>query len=365
MKIICTTENLRGAVAAVERFTGRHITLPILSHILIKVTDKKILLIATNLEIGIEYQLNGKIQKPGVTTIPAKQFFLILQSLKDEQVTLEAKQNQVTLNTAATSATFVGLEAGDFPNLPLIKREQGFSLPAGIFTQALEQVLPSAATSDIKPELAGVLLSTKPKTITLAATDSFRLAERSITPAAGVGEAVECILPNRAAAELLRSISGEEREIEAAVGEHQIVFSWNGARILSRLIDGAYPPYQNIIPSSYETTLAVNREELLQTIRLAAVFSSRLNDVTLNFSPTGLEVATMNSDSGGTSTRLTAKGRGSSGTVVFNHRFLADGVNAAGGEQVVLHLNGSSGPTLIQNPADPSFRYLLMPIRSV
>lgn len=365
MKITCTTENLRTAVTAVERFTGRHITLPILSHFIIQATEKKILLLATNLEVGIEYQLSAKLHKPGTVSVPAKLFTQVLHSLPDEQVTCEAKHHQLILHTPTTDAVLNGLNPNDFPNLPTIKREHSFTITAQLLIRALQQVVPAAATSDVKPELSGVLVRTAPETLTLAATDSFRLAERRVTPAEGVLDTVECIVPARLAGELLRAIPDGDTEVEVTVGEHQIVFAWDGTRILSRLIDGAYPPYQNIIPQSYETTVLVGRGELLPTVRLASVFSSRLNDVTLRFSSTELEVTTTNADTGSTRIRLAVKGRGAAGSVVFNHRFLSDGLEAAGGEQVLLSMNGVSGPTLIQNPSDPSFRYLLMPIRSV
>lgn len=200
----------------------------------------------------------------------------------------------------------------------------------------------------------------------LAATDSFRLAEKTVSNHDGENDRTECIIPLRTAQELLRTLSLDpSTDVRISIGEHQAIFEWGNTRVLSRLIDGAYPPYQNIIPASYETTLLVNREDLLKKIRLAAVFSSRLNDVTLRFSPTELEVATTNEEIGGTTGRMNAKGRGVSGAAVFNYRYLSDGLEAAGGENIVLNLNGVSGPTLIQNPSDTSYRYLVMPIRSV
>ena len=226
--------------------------------------------------------------------------------------------------------------------------------------------MPAAATSDLKPELSGVLFTTQPPAIILAATDSFRLAEKTISENDGAKDRIECIVPLRTAQEVLRTIvGGSDSSVRITIGEHQVVFEWENTRILSRLIDGSYPPYQNIIPASYETTLLVNRDDLLKKIRLAAVFSSRLNDVTLRFSPTELEVITANIETGSATARLTAKGRGVSGSAVFNYRYLSDGLEAAGGENVVLNLNGVSGPTLIANPGDDSYRYLVMPIRSV
>lgn len=366
MKLVCTTENLKSAVMTAERFTSRHITLPILSHILCRADERKIVIIATNLEIAVEYTLTGKVQKSGTVTIAAKPITQLLHSIRDDTVSLEAKSHELTLRTPTVDATLLGLDPAEFPTLPSFKREHSSSVMASALAQALGQVVPAASTSEFKPELAGVLFSIRGDALTLAATDSFRLAEKSISGHEKSGDQVECIVPLRTAQELARLLPSESGEnIRINIGEHQVVFEWGALRILSRLIDGAYPPYQNIIPSSYESTLLVNREDLVKSIRLAAVFSSRLNDVTLRFSPTELEVASANAETGNTKARLAVKGRGASGMSVFNYRYLSDGLEAASGEHILLSLNGVAGPTLITNPADNSFRYLVMPIRSV
>ena len=364
MKVICATKYLREAILTAERFTSRHITLPILSHILLKTDERGISLTATNLEIGVEYLLPGKIQKPGVVTAPAKLLSQLIQSLPDETVTLEAKGQQLTLHSASNDATILGLNPSEFPTLPEIKTEHSFVVPAARISGALRRVVLAAATSATKTELTGIFFSASPHGSVIAGTDTFRLAEYTAQNLEGVADTFECIVPSRAIHELLRTVP-DDADLHVAVGERQIVFSWNETRILSRLIDGAYPPYRRIIPGAYETTLVVSRDELLRAVRLASVFASRLNDVTLRFSPTELAIETANTESGGTTSRLEAKGKGAAGSVMFNHRYLSDGVEAAGGEETRLSMNGISGPALIQNPTDAAFLYLLMPIRTV
>lgn len=366
MKLTCATEYLRDGVLSAERFTGRHVTLPILGHVLIAAREKQLISIsATNLEVGIDYTISGKVQRPGMVTAPAKTFSQLLQSIHDEQVVLEAKAQSLTLHTPSSDITLLGLNPEEFPTLPEIKVEQSFSLPALDFRRALTQVLPAAATTDLKPELAGVLVAAGPSEVVFAATDSFRLAEKTIPLSGGrMGGSLELIVPARTMHELLRTLP-EEGSVSVSAGEHQALFTWGGTRVLSRLIDGAYPPYRNIIPQAYEAALGVARGALLEKIRLAAVFSSRLNDVTLRFSAAELEVTSMSTEAGQTTSRLPAKGRGAAGAVVFNHRYLLDGVEAVGGEYLNLNLNGVSGPALITSPTDASYRYLLMPIRSV
>ena len=366
MKIICTIENLKSAVATAERFTGRHITLPILSYLLIKSDDKKTTITATNLETGIEYTFPSKTQKTGIITAPAKPLNQLLQSIDGEQITIESKQNHLIIRTAASDTTLLSLNPDDFPSLPIIKKDYTFTITSDIFISSLQQVIPSVSSSDIKPEISGVFLNISPEKIIIAATDSFRLAEKTIEKCDGIKNSTECIVPARTIQELIRTIqSSNTDDVCVSLGERQIVFEWNDVRIISRLIDGAYPPYRNIIPKAYETTLFINRDDFLKKIRLASIFSSRLNDVTLKFSTTELEISTSNADMGNTTSRLNIKGRGASGSVVFNYRYLLDGLAAFNEENVVLNLNGVSGPALLQNQNDQTILYLLMPIRSV
>ena len=364
MKITCATEYIREAVITTERFTGRHITLPILSYILFDTKDKKLSLHGTNLETGIEYTIPGKVQRLGTAAAPAKHLSQILQSIHDDTITIEAKQHQLTLSTTSSEVTIIGLNPSDFPTLPVIQGEYTFRVSGAHLREALGQVLPAVATSDLKPELAGVFIAVAPGTITFTATDSFRLAEKVLEHPEGAADTTSFIVPSRTIHEVLRSLP-ETETVMVTIGEHQVVFEWAGIRILSRLIDGTYPPYQNLFPKTYETSITVEREAFLQKIRLAAVFSSRLNDVTLKLSSQGLEVSTANTETGTTTSRLPAKVHGQPNTVVFNYRYLLDGVETVEGREVLLNANGAAGPTLIQGPSDSSYRYLLMPIRSV
>lgn len=364
MKIECTINNIRDAALAAERFSGRNITLPILSHVLITIKNKKISVIATNLETGIECVVPGRIVRAGAATASAKTFSHILQSLTDDVVILDAGENHLTLHTPTSDITLNSLNPEEFPSLPVITEEYTFSITASVLTPALQTVLPAAATTDLKPQLTGILFATSPGVLTLAATDSFRLAERKLKNQDRMRDTTECIVPLRTIQEVIRTLPADG-DITITLGEHQIVFQSGDIRILSRLIDGAYPPYRNIIPKSFETHLVVDRAAFLKSIRLAAVFSSRLNDVTCAFSPTEIEVSTANADAGSSAVRLPAKGTGKAGSVMFNYRYLADGLEAAPGEHVTLELNGTSGAAQIRSPHDPSFLYLLMPIRSV
>lgn len=364
MKFICTTEYLQNATTIVERFTGKHVTLPILGYIKITTGSGHILLSATNLEMGVEYSIPGKVNKPGTVTLPARLLTQSLHVIEGETISIELVKQNIVLTTPSSTVTLLGLNPDDFPTTPAIQNEYTFTIDAAAFIPSIEQVIPAVATSDLKPELAGVLFGHTPASLTIAATDSFRLAEKTIRYAKPQKDTVECIVPRPVIQELTRIIP-PDNDIAVLLGEHQVMFEWGPVKILSRLIDGSYPPYQNLFPKVFETTITAPRGDLEKRVRLAAVFSSRLSDVTLEYSQGELTVRAESGESGGTTTRLAVKASGKSGAVMFNYRYLLDGLEAAHGDTVVLRMNGSTGPTLIENPADPSFRYLIMPIRSV
>ncbi len=364
MKVTCTIEHLREAILTAERFTGKQVTLPILSYILIRADGKNISLTATNLEFGIEVITPGKIMKSGRAAVPVKQISQALQLLKEGVITLEESSNTLFLYTPDSEISIQNLNVEDFPSLPTIAKEKTFSFPPEPFQQALALALRAVSSSDFKPELSGVYVSFSGDTITLAGTDSYRLAEKLISTPEGLEGQHECILPPRTSHELLR-ILPEAGPITLSVGENQVIFEWPGVKMISRLIDGTYPPYQNVIPRAFEATLTLKREDFVSKIRLASVFASRLNDVTLAYSTGGVEVSTVHPELGRTTSRLSSSVKGRPGSVIFNFKYLLDGLESIAGDQVTLSISSPAGPALLTDPQDTSFRYLLMPIRPV
>ncbi|MBI2639717.1 MAG: DNA polymerase III subunit beta [Candidatus Sungbacteria bacterium] len=365
MKIICTRNNLRNTFQLVERFTGKSLTLPILGSIFFEADEKKIRCVATNLEVGIEVVMPGKVIRGGSVAIPGRIANTLVQSLDEENVLLEEKDGAITIKTDSSSFTLQGLSPKDFPPLPKIKREHEFSIPANILKKGLVQVLPAVSVSDFKPELSGVYLKRDARAVTLAATDSFRLAEKLFqlqTP----GDAVSCIIPWKTCQELSRILPEDGEEyVTVRQGENQVMFDFSEVHMVSRLIDGTYPDYVSIIPKDFSSHLAVPREDLVKRVRAASVLSSKLNDIVLSSSEDEVFIETANSELGKSRIRLLTKGRGKETKVSFNFRYLSDGLEAIDGEEALISLNGDSSPALVSSSQDQSFRYILMPIRSV
>lgn len=366
MKITCTTEHLKIVILNAERFTSKQVTLPILADILFKVDEKNITINATNLEFGIQITIPGKIIKEGKASIPAKILSSFIQLLPETTITLEEKNNLLNIHTADSEITIPTHSTDDFPTFPTIKSERVFKVPTEALNQALPIVIKSVSLSDFKPELSGVFVVFNQEIITLVGTDSFRLAEKILPIENSIPEHYECIIPSRTSQELIRILpSNPNSEMNIVVGENQALFSWPGVKIISRLVDGAYPPYQNIIPKAFETTIMVKKDELISKIRLASIFSSRLNDVTLTYNDNSLEISTNHPELGRSSSRIPSKTKGKTGSSVFNFKYLLDGVEALAGDNVNLHISSATGPALVQDPEDKYFRYLLMPIRPI
>lgn len=364
MKIICAKNNLRDSFQLAERFTGKNLTLPVLGNIFIEADDRVIRFVATNLEVGAEVVVPGKVVKSGSVSIPGRVVSSLIQSLDDETAVIEEKSGVVLLSTDSSNFTIQGVKPDDFPKLPKVSKDYEFSVSSSLFKNAIQQVIPSVSVSDFKPEISGVYFKTDTKNLTLAATDSFRLAEKFIKLSSGKGTG-SCIVPARVCQELARALPEDDDEVAIGVGEHQIIFDFSGVHMVSRLIDGAYPDYLSIIPKDFTSHIVAEKEEFVRKIKAASVLSSKLNDIAVVFSSKETFVETASPDLGKSKIQLSSKAKGKDGRVSFNFRYLSDGLEAVRGQEAVISLNGDSSPALIQDSKDPSFRYVVMPIRNV
>lgn len=365
MKLVCTRNNIRDALQLAERFTGRNLTLPILGNILLEADDKKVRCVATNLEIGVEVLVPCKVIKEGSVTIPGKVINTLLSSIDDETITLEEKEHTLIVKTDSSHFSIQGIPPKDFPILPKAKKGREFSISSKELKTGIGQVVPAVAASDFRPELAGVFFKKDPKTLTLAATDSFRLAEKTINLSPLSGESYSFILPARTVQELLRTLPDTDEEVLIRESESQVFFESNGIYIVSRLIDGSYPDYAAIIPKEFAAHVSLGREEVVRKIKTASVLASKLNDIALNFSFDGSFVEAANAEVGKSKIFFTSKIKGKEARVSFNFRYLLDGLESLAGEELLISLNGDAGPALVRDPNNSSFQYVVMPIRNV
>lgn len=373
MKFSCTKEHLVNALTKVNSLAGKNSTLPILNNILIKVDNQKSSLITTNLDIAISTVFRSKIETPGSFTVPAKTFFDIVNLFSDERIDLEMKENELFIECGKSKTKIKGVTAEDFPIIPNVEQGKTYSLGADLLKQGFSAVLSSTAKNDIRPELNGVFCGLNLFGINnavFAATDSYRLAEKQIPISQG-SEEFRMIIPGKTASEIFRIISGvtneEEKQVLFTVNESQMLIEYGSTKIVSRLVEGNYPDYTQIIPKNFKTTALVSLEKITKEIKAAGLFTTTgINSIKLVFKPADeiIQLASTSTQAGEYTSEIPAEIEGQENDVLVSYRYLLEGLNNIKGEKVKLKIINGDSPCIITPENDNSFLYIVMPIRS-
>jgi len=381
MKTIILKDKLKEGISVVEKIAGKSLTLPILNNILISAEKNFLNLTSTDLEIGINWWSLVKNEKEGKIAVPARILSGFINFLPDnKQVELELKGLDLKIKCGNHQSSLKGVNPEDFPIIPKVSTQEKIVIKGGIFCQNLSKVVDIASFSSTKPEISGVYFLFQKNMITMAATDSFRLGEKKIyleTPLSSISKDYSLILPQRAAKEII-SIFGEKEDLTIYFSPNQILFetalsetNHPQIQVVSRLIEGEYPNYQEIIPKKFETKISLQANELINQIKLASLFSGKVNEIKLKIDPkkNQLNLSSQNPEVGEHESFLPGKTEGKACEVSFNHRFLLEGLLniAAGrekGSEVILELNGSDKPGVLRPKNDETYLYLVMPIRA-
>lgn len=366
MRFICTQENLFKGLTSVSPLAGRNVQLPILQYVLIKVSDGVLHLTCTDLEVGAHVTVGGRAEVDGSCAVMARQLLEYVQQLPGaEPLVLESKKKKLFITTKGFSSTFSVSESEDFPLLPASPAGRAVTLEGRVFCQALNNTIFAAARDEARPEIYSVYIQGGEKEIRLAATDSFRLAERVI---AMEGEKnFSFLLPVSAAQEVSRLFNTSE-QLKLLTQKNYVAFRGEGVYLSSRLIDGAYPDYQQIIPTSFTTKGIVKREEMTRALKVLSVFLARdSRRVSLLAQPNKerLEVRVEGGETGQGTVSLALEGRGEEVETLFNIQYLLDGIQHIGSEECELSFNKESDP-VVMRPHKSSARqvYLVMPIQA-
>lgn len=368
MKIDCLLENLKNSILTAERVTGKNQTLPILSSVFITADKDQIKVRSTNLEIALELYISGKIQEPGSVVVPAKSFGLFLSNISGDNVSIETKKNNIYIKTKTTDTTILGYPQEDFPLFPKIDVVSKFSVSCAEIKYAISSVILAASQSETKPELSSIFFNIFKNTIKIVATDSFRLAEKTITSKNIYSEKqILFLVPQKTAQEIIKLIDKNINNMEFCVNKNQLVIMIPGAKLISRLTEGNFPDYYQIIPKTFKTTTTVKKTEFLSAIKLASVFSGRLCDVSLSFQPekNAIFISTNNKESGDHSAYIGASIQGEETKLKFNWKYLLDGVSAINNEYVSFQSNNDQSPLFIKGKGDNSYFYIAMPMRGI
>lgn len=368
MRITILKDNLKEGLNAVIRAVSENNNLPILKNVLIKTVDNKIKITATNLELAITKSVSGKIIEAGAITIPFSVINGIINSLDSEKVNLESKGNSLILKTDNYEATIQSLNEEEFPIIPEIgDSEHSLKINSEVFNEAVLRVVNCAQISEIRPEISGVLFDFQISSLKLAATDSFRLAEKTLFDKdfkSNFLKGFKSIIPLKTIQEIPRIF--KEGEINIYFDSNQVLFKGEDLEVISRLIDGNFPDYDPIIPKKIETECIINKESFLNAVRLTSNFSGKVSDVKIE-SKEGkkvMEVSSSTQHLGENHYLVPMKTKGEDFNVVFNWRFLLEGLKSFNTEEIVIGLNGDQRAAIIKSQKDFSYFYILMPIKN-
>ncbi len=366
MKFICTRENLSKALGVVIKASTNRGSLPILSHVLLATLEGQLKLSATDLEIALSVRLGGKLEQPGSLTVPARLFADYVLASSDDRLTLEVKETTLKVSSERFKATIKGLPAQEFPIIPEVKGGALVGVPAGPFKEAVESIRFASALDETRPVLTGFLLKTDGKKLICVATDSYRLAEKTI--GLNQGEAsFSCVVPSRVGLELARLAEPSLDLIELRVSDNQVKAVLGSSELVSRVIDGDFPNYEQIIPQASKTSFVADCDQLISALRAAALFSQDIahnvrliiqKDQPILVKSTGGQVGDQEAQ-----VKAKVKVGQEPLTIAFNARYLIDVLAVIETDQVSFELTDSTGAALIRPVGPNDYRALVMPLR--
>ena len=363
MKITINQKNLKKALNLVEKVVSKNTPLPILNNILLKTENGRLKVSATNLEIGVNYIIGAKIEEVGQIAVPARIISDFIGNIIDDKVSLTTKNNILSINSERYKTQILGFDAKDFPIIPKIKSKPLAIIPVKLLRNSLMTVLDSVAVSETRPELAGVFMDFNNDRIVFAATDSFRLTEKSVDFKNVQKQSF--IIPRNTVVELIRIASELEGDLVFNTSDNQVSFSNDDFEMVSRVVDGNYPDYKKVIPERCISRVLIKKDELDKTIRVAGLFSTNISDIKINCSEGKMAVLAKNADKGEIETLIDASLKNQPFEVSLNFRYLLDGLKILDTEKVVMEFTGQGSPLVIRpNDDKKDVVYLIMPLRS-
>jgi DNA polymerase-3 subunit beta len=363
-------ENLAHGLQVVSRAVSSRSTLPVLANVLLRTEDAGLKLTATNLEIGITVWVAGKIDGEGTLTVPARLFNDLVAGLPaGERVELETEgATTLRIKGGRYQTQLRGIDAEEFPVIPSPGERPTTRVSQKEFKRALSEVVFAAATDEARPILTGVLTRMSGDKLTLAAADNYRIAVRSL-PMLDPVEDTTLVVPARSYAELMRVLTDTDDalEIMLASSKSQILFHVQDIDIVSRLIDGQFPNYQQVLPSAHSTRAVVERDDLLKAVRLSALIaSSAANVVRLRLGDEGSGTITIAAaaDVGEAQGEVEAAIEGDPVQISFNARYLQEALQNLDHDQLALEFAGPLSPGVLRPTTDEDYVHVIMPVRT-
>lgn len=366
MELSVTQENLARALSSVGRVASTKTQLPILSNILLRTDGNRLLVAATNLEIASTHMIGAKIAKPGSITIPARLVSDFVSSLPKGTVDLKAVDNRLTISSGSYKSVINGVIADEFPELPTIDETSSiqYSIKTADFKQAVSQTIVTTSNDSTRPVLTGVYWHSFEGFLYLAATDGYRLSERRLVETTSE---VAAIIPTTTLQEVLRTLTDDVSEVDVLFDETQVRFRVGESEITSRLIDGNFPPYRELIPANSETVMTLKASDFVRITKIAGLFardSGGSVTLTADSEKNTLSIHSIASELG-ENTSATDADVSADGQVTLNSRYLTDALSVVDGDTVEFRFSGKLAPCVLTAVGkDVNYKHIIMPLKS-
>lgn len=363
MKLQVTQENLGRALNNVAKVASSKNALPILSNVLIKTVDNRVCVAATNLNIAITHYIGSKVGEEGSITVPARLMQDFVSSLPNGIIDIKVEDTKLKIKADKYNSTINGALADDYPVMPQIANGTSWSVSASALKKSLQQVVIAASNDDARPILTGIYFHTHEGSLYVVATDSYRLAEKKVME---LSQEVKLLVPASAMQDLLRIIGDNDEEIKVTHDDQQVLFTVGDIELVTRLIDGQYPDYRKLIPSSFSTSATLPKSELVNITKVSSLFAREsAGSITLDLSEDDQQVSirSIASQLGENTANASAKVVGAA-SITLNSRFLIDGLGVISDTDVSVTFNGKLEPCVIKGTEDKDYLHLIMPLKS-
>ena len=372
MKVTVTQQHLAHGLSIVSRAVSPRSTLPVLSNLLLATDEGRLRLSATNLELGITCWIPSQIEEEGSITIPARTLVDLVSTFPPDNVNMTLDERTQTLNLVCNSSVhdIKGIDAQDFPPMPVTDPEEGMELNLADFKEMIQQVAFAASTEEARPVLQGVKMDVAGNEINLAATDGFRISVRKEALSSPVSQDISIIIPARAMNELARIFSDVDKSVHMIVPPNrgQVIFRLKDSELVSQLIDGNFPDYRAIIPKSAKTKTIISTLAFLKACKQAEIIAREGNNVIrLDITPEEegpgkVEISALTEETGKSDISVEANVDGSGLLIAFNVKYLREVLEVIHTPNVVLETNANNSPGVVRPVGDENFVHVIMPM---
>lgn len=363
MKFEIEKTKIEPALQKANRLTGKHLTLPVLSCVYFELNKENLTIKSTNLDLGFEFKLKVKSNDSGDFVVPSGVLLSTIFSIKDEKISFSVVNNNLEIVTIKNKATIKCMPKEDFPSIPIISNNESIKISINDLVLGFKSVWYSASNSTIKPELSSIYIYKDNEYLTFVSTDSFRLAEKKVHTKLNTNFP-SILIPYKNVVEIIKIFEGFDGIVDLYFDKNQIAFKYGDLYLVSRLIDGSFPDYKQIIPKEPTTTLILLKSEVVNAIKSSVVFSDSLNQIKLKVDSKNktLIIDSKNNDVGEYTESIKASVEGDGIELNFNNKYLSDCFQSIFSDSLSFKFNGLGKPLIISGSNDQSFTYVLMPM---